>query len=279
MDSCHHHPLGPPIDIRGMTTHPEMDNLPSNLSYTTFALKWDPIQFEDNKHLQKYEQTNGSISYLNSNTVKQLASLKIYMILLICQDRPADQNYHPTHFIKGEQLFKLNAIDMKTVLINEMFENPRSKTPFRSLMYKITHPSSSASMRSPIHVELASFKKGIKSDDPPQNVDISHLSDPSTTTTNLDATYPLDTSCDHWLHLDSPNLSSELQDTSSVDSVEIEFLPESEGKLDHTNLSPTDVFSGHHDYELFLLPKEIDAPNGNLNHVKIKMTSSFMSPS
>ena len=76
----------------------------------------------------------------------------------------------------------------------------------------------------------------------------------------------LDTSCDHLLHLDSPSLSSELQDTSSVDSVEIEFLPESEGKLDHTNLSPIDAFSGHHDYELVLLQKEIDATNGNLNH-------------
>ena len=41
-------------------------------------------------------------------------------------------------------------------------------------MYKITPPSSYASMRSPIHMELAQFKKGIKSDDPPQNVDISH---------------------------------------------------------------------------------------------------------
>ena len=63
----------------------------------------------------------------------------------------------------------------------------------------------------------------------------------------------------------SPSLSSEKQDTSSVNSVEIEFLPESEGNLDHTNLSPTDVFFGHHDYELFLLQKEIDAPNGNFN--------------
>ena len=188
------------------------------------------------------------------------------MILLICQDRPAGQNYHPTHFIKGEQLFKLTANDLKTALIHEMFENPRSKTTFRAPMYKITPPSSSASMRSPIHVELATFKKGIKSDDPPQNVDLSHLSDPTSTSTNLDETYPLDTSCDHLLHLDSPSLSSELQKTSSVENVEIEFLPESEGQQDHTNLSPTDVFSGHHDYELFLLQKEIDAPNDNLNH-------------
>ena len=71
----------------------------ANVSYTKFAFKWDPTQFEDNKHLQKYEETNGSISYLKSNTVKQLGSLKIYMILLISQDRPAGQNYKPTHFI------------------------------------------------------------------------------------------------------------------------------------------------------------------------------------
>ena len=100
--------------------------------------------------------------------VKQLVSLKIYMILLICQDIPADQNYHPTHFIEGEQLFKLTAIDLKTALINEMFENPKSKTTSRVLMNKITPPSSSASMRSPIHLELALLKKDIKPEDPPQ---------------------------------------------------------------------------------------------------------------
>ena len=36
--------------------------------------------------------------------------------------------------------------------------------------------------------------------------------------------------------------------------------------MDHTNLSQTYVFSGHHDYELFLLQMAIDAPNGHLNH-------------
>ena len=52
-------------------------------------------------------------------------------------------------------------------------------------------------------------------------------------------------------------------------SVEIEFLPESERQLNHTNLSPTDVFSEHHDYELFLLQNEIDAPNDNPDHYDI----------
>ena len=39
--------------------------------------------------------------------------------------------------------------------------------------------------------------------------------------------------------------------------------------MDHTNLSPTDVFSEHHDYKLFLLRKEFDAPNDNSNHYDI----------
>ena len=36
--------------------------------------------------------------------------------------------------------------------------------------------------------------------------------------------------------------------------------------MDDTNLSPTDYFSGHHDYEMFLLQKEIEAPYDNLHH-------------
>ena len=71
----------------------------------------------------------------------------------------------------------------------------------------------------------------------------SHLSDSSRTTTNLNKAWPLD----------SPILSSELQDNSSLDSVEIEFLPESEGQLDHVNISPTDVFFEHVDNKQFLL--------------------------
>ena len=49
-------------------------------------------------------------------------------------------------------------------------------------------------------------------------------------------------------------------------NIETEFLPEFKRQLDDTNLSPTDVFSGHHDYEMFLLQKENDAPHDNLNH-------------
>ena len=126
-----------------------------------------------------------------------------------------------------------------------------------------------------------------------QDVYESHLSDSTSTTTNLNELFSLDTSCDHLLHLDSHSLSSELQDNSIVDNtemesvpdfedllqldstsassqdtstIEIEFVSESERQLDNANLSPTDLFFEHYDYELFLLQKEIDAPSDNLNH-------------
>ena len=57
---------------------------------------------------------------------------------------------------------------------------------------------------------------------PSQDVEKSHLSDSTSTTTNLNETCFLDTSCDHLLHLDSPSLSSELQDNSIVENTETE---------------------------------------------------------
>ena len=60
--------------------------------------------------------------------------------------------------------------------------------------------------------------------------------------------------------------TSEPQDTSSVESVEIEFIDESEEPLGNKKLPPTDVFLEHHDYDLFLLNQEIDTQSYNLNH-------------
>ena len=74
-------------------------------------------------------------------------------------------------------------------------------------------------------------------------MDKSHLSDSTSTTTNVNEACSLDTSCDHLLHMDYPSLSSELQDTLSVESVEIEFVPDFEEPLEPNNFSPTDVFS------------------------------------
>ena len=125
-------------------------------------ITWDPIQFEDNRHLQKYEEPDGSITYLETNTVKQLIGLRNYMILLISQNRPADQKYNAFCFIFSEQWFNLTAHDMRTALVNAVLENHRSQATPGTPMSHVISPSSSASIRSPIHLELASFKKGIK---------------------------------------------------------------------------------------------------------------------
>ena len=255
--------------------------------YTMFALKWNPTQFKLDIHLQMYQETDGSLAYLKSHTVRKLVSLMKYMSLLIRQDRPNAHEHNLLYFISGNQLFKLTAHDMKSALVTEKLENHGSQK-YSSKRVKVINPKptdtpikvpttiqtsgnnpNDTPITVPTTIQTSVIKKGIKPVDPPQNVATSHLKDPISTTTNLDEACPLDTSCDHLLHLDSPSLSSELQDYSSVDSIEIELLPESEGKFDHTYHSQTDIFSEHHEYELFLLQKELDAPNDNLNHYDI----------
>ena len=91
-------------------------------------------------------------------------------------------------------------------------------------------------------------------DNPPQDVDPScHLSDSTSTTDSLDESSTLSAPDDHLLPLYSTCLSVQLQDTSGI---AIEFVPEFEEQLDHGNLSQTDVFLEHHDYELPLLNQE-----------------------
>ena len=255
--------------------------------YTMFAIKWDPTQFKLDIHLQTYQETDESLTYLKGHTIRKLVSLMKYMSLLIRQDGPNAQNHNLLYFISGNQLIKLTAHDMKSALVNEKLENHGSQT-HSSKRVKVVNPKptdtpskvptaiqtsgtnpNDTPITVPTTIQISVIKKGIKPDEPPKNVATSHLKDPISTTTNLDEACPLDTSCDYMLHLNSPSLSSELQGNSSVDSVEIELLPESQGQLDHTNLSPTDVFSEHHDYELLLLQNEFDAPNDNPNHYDI----------
>ena len=134
------------------------------LNYNDLVITWDPIEFEDNRHLQEYEDHDGSIAYLQANPVKQLVSLRNYMILLLSQERPADQKYNTFYFLLIEQWFNLTAHDMRIALVNTGLENHRSQMTPRTPMTNFTSPSSSASMKSPINLELASFKKGIKMD-------------------------------------------------------------------------------------------------------------------
>ena len=143
---------------------------------------------------------------------------------------------------------------MKSSLVNEKLENHGSQK-YSSKRIKVLNPKSTDTpskvptaiqtsdnnpndtpITVPTIIQTSVIKNGIKPDEPPQNVATSHPKDPISTTTNLDEAYSLDTSCDLLHHLDSPSLSSELQDNSSVDSVEIELLPESEEQLDHTKL-------------------------------------------
>ena len=205
------------------------------------------------------------------------------MILLISQDSPAGQNYIPFHFILGEQLFKLKAIDMKTALINEMLGNPRSKIIPRTLKSKITSPSSFASMRSPIHMELAPYKKGIKPDNPPQDVDKPHLSASISTIPNLDVTCTLDTSCDQLLHLDCSSHSSDPLDILSVESVEIEFIDYSEEPLEkigiHQQMFSLNTMTMICSYSTkTLIPHLTISTIRTLMSVKTNMTSSPMPP-
>ena len=251
--------------------------------YTMFALKWDPSQFRLDIQFQMYQETDGSLAYLKSHTVRKLVGLMKYISLLIRQYRPNDQKHNLMYFISGNQLFELTTHDMNSALVNEKLEN-HGYQKYSSKRVKVINPKptntpskvptvtqtsgnnpNGTPITVPTTIHTSFIKKGIKPDEPPQNMATSHLKDPISTTTNLDEAYSLDTSCDLLLHLDSPSLSSEPQDNSSVDSVEIELHPESEGKLDHTYHSPTDVFFEHHEYELFLLQKELYAPNDNFN--------------
>ena len=209
------------------------------------------------------------------------------MSLLVRQDRPNVQKHNVLYFISGIPLFKLTAHDMKSafwsmrnwkimdlrnthpreskwLILNLLKPQAKFQPLFRLLLLS---PMTLPSQYQPLFNLLTSRKVSNQ---------MNHLKcgyipskNPISTTINLDEACPLDTSCDHLRHLDSPSQLSELQDNSSADSVEIELLPESEGQLDHTKLSPTDVFSEHHEYELFLLQKKFGAPNVNLNHYDI----------
>ena len=223
---------------------------------TDFWLYWDPSDPDDIKLLQEYVESNGSVVYLPCSTVKSLTNLWNNMNLLINTRKSADQKCNVLYFLQDGQWFNLTAHDMKTTLVNAGMEYHRPQ------------------MKSPIHLELTPC-------------------DSTSTTTLVKKTCPVNISCYHLPHLDHPSTSPDPQDNSIVESgepesildsedllqldsisvlsqvtcsIDTEFLPEFEGQFDDTNVSPTDVFSEQHDYEMFLLQKEIDAPHDNLNH-------------
>ena len=112
-------------------------------------ITWDPIEFAENRNLQKYEDSNGNITHLQSSTVRQLTILMNYMIHLIKQDRPTDQRYNAYYFILGEQWFFLTVHDMRSTLVNAVLESHRSQATPGTPMPLVTSPL--PSMRSPIY--------------------------------------------------------------------------------------------------------------------------------
>ena len=125
-------------------------------------ITWDPIKFGANRNFQKYEGSNGNITHLQSNTVKQLTSLMNYMIHLISKDRPASQKYNAYYFILDEQWLNLTVHDMRSTLVNAVSENHRSQATPGTPMSPVAPTASSTPMRSPIHLEIASSKRVLK---------------------------------------------------------------------------------------------------------------------
>ena len=228
-----------------------------------FWLCWDPTDPYDIKLLQEYVGCNGSVVYLPSSTIKSLISLWNYMNLLINKGKSVDQSCNAQYFFQDDQWFNLTAHDMRRTLVNAGMKYHRPQIIPSTPLPNSTSPSSPVPMKSPIHLELTPC-------------------DSISTATPVKKPCPVNTSCDHLPHLDHPSTSLEPQDHSIVGSAEPESILESEDLLQldsisvssqatcsietETNLSPTDVFSGHHDYEMFLLQKEIDGPHDNLNH-------------
>ena len=92
---------------------------------TDFWLYWDPTDPDDIKLLQEYVESNGSVVYLPSSTVKSLISLWNYICLLIKRERSVDQKCNVLYFLQDDQWFNLTAHDMKTTLVNAGMEYHR----------------------------------------------------------------------------------------------------------------------------------------------------------
>ena len=233
-----------------------------------FWLYWDPTDPYDNKLLQEYVGSNGSVVYLPSSTFKSLIILWNYMNLLIKKERSVDQKCNAQYF-QDDQWFNLTAHDMRRTLDNAGMKYHRPQiipgTPLpNSTIAKLhTIGPSPAPMKSPIHLELT-----------PRDL--------IGAATPVKKPCPVNTSCDHLPHLDHSSTSLEPQDHLIVGSTETESILESQDlhQLDsisvssqatcnietETNPSARDFFSEHHDYEMFLLQNEIDAPHATLNH-------------
>ena len=176
-----------------------------NSEPTKSVRTWNPTDPDDIKLLQQYVENNGSHVYLPSNTVTNLISLWNYMYLLIKRERPVDQKCNILYFLLDDQWFNLTVHDMKTTLVNVGMEYHEPQIIPGTTLPNSTSTPSPAPMSSPIHLELTPY-------------------DSTSTTTLLNKTCPLNTSCDHLPHLDHPSISSELEYNSTAGSTEPESI-------------------------------------------------------
>ena len=123
------------------------------------VVTWGLIEFEVNSTYQKYPEPDGTFSSLHPTLVKQLVGLRNYMLILMDNSRPTDQHENTFYYLLDEQWNNLTAHDMRTALVNVVLENHRSKTSPGTPMSHVTSPATTASVRLPVHSELASFKK------------------------------------------------------------------------------------------------------------------------
>ena len=153
MDSCHHHHHGPCIISESGKCIQKWILYHAIQDPSDFLIYWDPTDPDDIKLLKKYVDSNGSVVYLPSSTVKSLISLWNYIYLLIKMERPVDQKCNVLYFLQDDQCFKLTAHDMKRTLVNAGMENHKNQIIPGTSFPNSTSPPSPAPMRSPIHLE------------------------------------------------------------------------------------------------------------------------------
>ena len=126
-----------------------------------FRLHWDPSDPDNIRWIEKYVESNDSAVYVPDCTVKILISLWNFMDLLINQDKPVDQCSNRLYYVMDEQWTKLTTNDMRTDFVNE---KTKQRSSSRSSVPSFSTTPSSAPIRSPMNLELASFKTSVKRD-------------------------------------------------------------------------------------------------------------------
>ena len=112
-------------------------------------------------------------------------------------------------FFQNDQWFNLTAHGIKRTLVNAGMEYHRPQIIPGTSFPNSTSPPSPAPMKSPIHLELTPC-------------------DSTSTTSLVNKTCPVNTSCDHLPHLDHSSMSSELTNNSTFGSTEPESIHDPE---------------------------------------------------